>query len=138
MKLNLYLNFNGQTEAAFLFYRSVFGGEFASLQRFRDMPDASMIPAQDLDKVLHVSYAVGDMVLMGSDTLESLGQPLVMGNNCNLSVHPETRAEADRLFHALSEGGKVEMPMQNMFWGGYFGAFTDRFGVPWMINCEVQ
>lgn len=138
MKLNLYLNFNGQTEAAFSFYRSVFGGEFASLQRFRDMPDASMIPAQDLDKILHVSYAVGDMVLMGSDTLESLGQPLVMGNNCNLSLHPETRAEADRLFHALSEGGKVEMPMQNMFWGGYFGAFTDRFGVPWMVNFEAK
>jgi len=135
IQLNLYLNFNGNTEEAFQFYRSVLGGEFTELQRFRDTPAGNQVPPDDRHKIMHIALPVGqNMVLMGTDVLESLGQQLIQGNNCNLSLHPDSKAEAERLFNALSAGGKVEMPLQEMFWGAYFGAFTDAFGIPWMIH----
>lgn len=141
MKLNSYLNFPGTTEAAFTFYKSVFGGEFLALQRFKDAPDfpgKEKMNEEDLNKVMHVALNIGANTLMGTDALESMGHPLTMGNNLYLSLHPETREEADRLFSALSEGGVVEMPMMEMFWGAYYGSFKDRFGVQWMINCETR
>lgn len=135
-KLNAYLNFAGNAEEAFTFYRSVFGGEFASLVRFKDMPiEGVRIGKQDEDKIMHVSLPIGrDGVLMASDTLEALGRKFIQGNNVHLSVHPETKEEADRIFHALSAGGKVEMPIADQVWGDYYGSFTDRFGVQWMVN----
>lgn len=135
-KLNTYLNFAGNTEEAFGFYKAVFGGEFTSVVRYKDMPmEGVSIPKQDENKIMHVGLPVGkDDVLMASDALESLGQTLTQGNNVYLSVHPETKEEADRIFNALSTGGAVEMPMADQPWGDYYGSLKDRYGVQWMVN----
>ncbi len=136
MRLQSYLNFPGNAEAAFTFYRSVFGGELSALVRFRDVPiEGVEIPEEDLDKVMHVALPIGDDdVLMASDALASLGQHLVQGNDVYLSVHPDSRAEADRIFRALAEGGEVEMPIADQFWGDYYGSLRDRFGMRWMVS----
>ena len=135
-KLNTYLNFAGNTEEAFGFYRSVFSGDFTSVVRFKDMPmEGVKIPKKDENKIMHIGLPIGrDDVLMASDTLESLGQALTQGNNVYISVHPETKEEADRIFKALSAGGTIEMPIANQPWGDYWGSFRDRFGVLWMVD----
>ncbi len=135
-KLHPYLNFAGNAEEAFIFYRSVFGGEFSSLVRFRDFPmEGVAIPSEDESKIMHISLPIGeDSVLMASDTLPSLGQQLVQGNHAYISVHPNTREEADRIFNGLSEGGDIEMPIADQPWGDYWGSFKDKFGVLWMVN----
>jgi PhnB protein len=135
-RLNPYLNFAGNTEAAFNFYKSVFGGEFTSVVRFKDMPvEGVKIPQKDATKIMHISLPIGqDTVLMASDSLESLGQKLIQGNNVYVSVHPETKKEADRIFAALSQGGKIEMPIADQVWGDYYGSLKDKFGVQWMVN----
>ena len=134
-KLNPYLTFNGNAEEAFNFYRSVFGGEFSSLVKFKDMPIPGVQLAEaDQEKVMHVGLPIGDELLMASDAMETLGQKVTPGNNLYISAHPDTKEEADRLFNALSEGGKVEMPIADQMWGDYYGSFTDKFGVGWMIN----
>jgi PhnB protein len=135
-KFNPYLNFAGNTEAAFNFYKSVFGGEFTSVVRFKDMPmEGVSIPKEAENKIMHIGLPIGkDQVLMGTDALESLGQKVVQGNNVHLSIHPDSKKEADRLFTTLSEGGKVEMPIADQPWGDYYGSFKDKFGVQWMIN----
>lgn len=139
-RANVYLNFAGNTEEAFNFYKSVFGGEFTSLVRFKDMPmEGVSIPQSDQDKILHVALPIGgESVLMATDALESLGQHLVQGNNVYISLHPDSRAEADRLFNALSAGGSVEMPMGDQPWGDYYGSFQDKFGVCWMVNYHPE
>ncbi len=135
MKLNPYLNFAGNAEEAFEFYRSVFGGELSPV-RFADFPmEGVTIPDEDANKMMHIALPIGeDNILMASDALESLGQQLVPGNNVYLSVHPDSRAEANRIFEALSAGGDVEMAIADQAWGDYFGSLTDRFGVKWMVN----
>jgi PhnB protein len=135
-KLHTYLNFAGNTEEAFNFYRSVFGGEFASLVRFKEFPmEGVSIPKDDEDKIMHISLPIGeDNVLMATDTLQSLGQQLVQGNNIYISVDPSTKEEADTIFNALSEGGEIEMPIADQAWGDYYGSFKDKFGVRWMVN----
>ena len=135
-KLNTYLNFAGNTEEAFNFYRSVFGGEFTSLVRFKEFPmEGVNIPKEDEDKVMHVALPIGEgNVLMATDTVQSLGQQLVQGNNVYISVDPSSKEEADRLFKALSDGGEIEMPIADQAWGDYYGSFKDRFGVMWMVN----
>ncbi len=135
-RLHSYLNFAGDAEEAFEFYRSVFGGEFSSLVRFRDLPmEGVTIPEEDQGKIMHVALPIGeDDVLMASDALRSLGQEVVPGNNVYVSVHPDSREEADRIFQALSEGAEIEMPIADQVWGGYYGALKDRFGVRWMVN----
>lgn len=135
-RLHPYLNFAGNAEEAFNFYRSVFGGEFSSLVRFKDFPiEGVTVPKEDEDKIMHIGLPVGeDEMLMASDTLKSLGQELVPGNNVYISVHPASREEADRIFNALSEGGDVEMPIADQAWGDYYGSLKDRFGVMWMVN----
>ncbi|MBN2089417.1 VOC family protein [candidate division KSB1 bacterium] len=140
IKINPYLNFAGNTEEAFNFYKSVFGGEFNSVVRFKDMPiEGINIPKEAEDKIMHIGLPIGkDQVLMGSDTLESLGQKLVMGNNVYISVHPDSKKEADQLFSALSIGGNVEMPIADQPWGDYYGSFKDKFGVQWMINYHEE
>jgi PhnB protein len=133
-KMNVYLNFMGKTEEAFEFYRSVFGGEFeGGIARMKDVPGIELGP-EDENKVMHVALRIGNDILMGTDAVESMGHSLTIGNNISISLHPESKEEADRLFQALSDGGAVEMPIQDMFWGDYFGAFADRYGVRWMIN----
>lgn len=134
-----YLNFQGNTEDAFLFYKSVFGGEFAILQRFKDMPGADKISENEKEKIMHVSLPIGnENVLMGTDALESMGQKLIQGNNISISINVESEAEADRLYNGLSAGGKVEMKLQKTFWGVYFGMFSDKFGIQWMINYDYK
>jgi PhnB protein len=141
-RVSTYLNFPRTTEAAFAFYKSVFGTEYGMpVMRFKDAPPNPQCPLDpaDADLVIHVELPIlGGHVLMGTDAPESMGFKLVAGNNCHLNLEPDTRAEADRLFNALSEGGEVQMPMQDMFWGAYFGSFRDRFGIQWMVNCAAQ
>lgn len=135
-KLNPYLNFDGTCEAAFNFYRSVFGGEFlGGVNKMKDIPDMD-IPEEAKNRVMHVGLPIGQDVLMGSDVFP--GQPFTVGNNHYVSIFPESREEADRLFGALSEGGEVEMPMEDQFWGDYFGSLKDKFGVGWMINYNSE
>jgi PhnB protein len=135
-KLHAYLNFAGDAREAFDLYKSVFGGEFSSVVRFGDFPlEGVTIPEEDEDKLMHIALPIGeDNMLMASDVLESLGQRLVQGNNVYVSVHPESREEADRIFAALSEGAEIEMPIGDQAWGDYFGSLKDRFGVRWMVN----
>lgn len=134
-KLNPYLNFGGNAEEAFNFYKSVFGGEFSSMVKFKDMPmEGVELGEADGDKIMHVGLPVGDGLLMASDALESLGQTVTPGNSSYISVHPDTKEEADRLFSALSEGAEVEMPIDDQMWGDYFGSLKDRFGIGWMVN----
>lgn len=134
MKLNPYLNFDGNAEEAFIFYQSVFGGELF-LQRMSNAPGTDYLPDDEKNRVMHVSIPIGDgQFLMASDCLPSAGHVLNVGNNNYISITPDSREEADRIFQGLSKGGTVEMPMADMFWGDYFGSFVDKFGVCWMIN----
>jgi PhnB protein len=140
--INPYLNFNGNTEEAFNFYRSIFGGEFSALMRWGDnggCGEGSPLSETDLSKIMHISLPIGSgSLLMASDALESFGQNAVPGTNSYVAIQADNREEADRLFNGLSDGGKVEMPMSEMFWGGYFGSFTDKFGIRWLINCDLK
>ena len=135
-KLNTYLNFAGNTEAAFMFYQSVFGGEFTAVVRFKDMPmEGVTIRTEDENNIMYIGLPVGHhTVPMASDTLESLGQTRTLGNTVYISIHLDSREEADRIFHALSAGGTIEMPIADQPWGDYYGSLTDQFGVQWMVN----
>jgi PhnB protein len=137
--VNPYLNFNGNTEDAFNFYRSVFGGEFQALQRFKETPHGDGMSDSDKEKIMHVSLPIGPHTnLMGTDSLESMGQQLKVGNNFSLAISPESMEEARKLFEGLSVGGKVEMPLEKAFWGAWFGMLVDQFGVQWMINYDEK
>lgn len=134
-KLNTYLNFDGKSEEAFNFYRSVFGGDFLTVQRMSDMPGAEQLPENEKGRIMHISLRVGDEdVLMASDIVPSMGHQLTIGNHAYISVFTETRQEADRLFAGLSAGGEIEMALEDTFWGDYFGSFRDKYGIGWMIN----
>ncbi len=141
-KVSTYLNFPGNTEEAFTYYQSVFQTDFcAPIARFGSAPPCPEHTFSEAEKnlVIHVSLPIlGGHILMGTDAPASLGFNCKPGNNVHINLEPDTRAEADRLFAALSAGGKVEMAMQVMFWGDYFGSFSDRFGVQWMINCNSK
>lgn len=135
MKANPYLNFDGQAEEAFEFYKSVFGGEFTANMKMSDMPGHEKMPEEEQNRVMHISLPIGkDTVLMASDIVPSAGHKLEKGNHMYISLHLESKEEADRIFNGLSIGGEVEMPMQDQFWGDYFGSFIDKFGIGWMIN----
>ena len=138
MALSIYLNFNGNCREAFEFYRSVFGGEFDNIQTFGDGPGDFLVPADERDHVLHVSLPVGGSVLMGGDTPSWSPEPTEAGNNFAISYAPSTHEEADQLFARISDGGTVTMPLEDMFWGAYFGSCTDRFGINWQLNCEPE
>ena len=134
--LAVYLNFEGQCRAAFDYYRAVFGGDFSEIQTFRDGPDDAGLPESAMDQIMHVSLPVGSGMLMGSDVPPGFGPPLAVGSNVAISYSPASRDDADRVFAALSDDGQVTMELQDMFWGGYFGACTDRFGINWQIHLE--
>lgn len=139
-RVSTYLNFPRTTEEAFAFYKSVFKTEYACpIARFGDVPASPGCPPAaeaDKDLVMHIALpTLGGHVLMGTDAPESMGFQCKGGNNVYINLEPDTREEADRLFQGLSEGGKVETPLQDMFWGAYFASFTDKFGIHWMINC---
>lgn len=137
--LNPYLNFDGNTEEAFHFYKSVFGGEFiGGISRFKDAPEGGGVPEKDQDKIMHIALPIGKgNMLMGTDVLESMEQKLIAGNNFSLSLNVDNKAEADKLFGALSAGGETTMPMGQTSWG-YFGMCTDKFGIQWMVNYDNQ
>ena len=142
-RTNTYLNFVRNTEEAFNFYKSVFGGEFTGhIARMGDVPSMEgMPPMADADKklVMHIELPiVGGHVLMGTDAPESMGFKMNFGNNVHISIEPDTRAETKKLFEALSAGGKITMELQDMFWGAYFGSCTDKYGVQWMVNCNAK
>ncbi len=139
IKLNPYLNFMGKTEEAFNFYKSVFGGEFVMMQRFenvQNLPEKEKMSPEDLKKIMHVSLMIGNEVLMATDALESMGHTLTVGNNVSLSLSVDSKEEADKLFNALLVGGKVAMPMTDMFWGAYFGMVDDAYDIKWMISFD--
>ncbi|MFT3912279.1 MAG: VOC family protein [Ferruginibacter sp.] len=136
--INPYLNFPGNTEEVFNFYKSVFGGEFLSLQRFKDTPDQDKIPADAREMIMHISLPIGKgNVLMATDAPSSMGFTLVPGNNVYICISPDSEEEANKLFNGLSAGGKVTMAFQKMFWGAMYGDFTDKFGVKWMVNYMI-
>jgi PhnB protein len=134
-KVEPYLNFAGNTEEAFAFYQSVFGGEL-SVVRFRDFPDNAMgVPEAELDKIAHIALPLGEgTLLMGTDVLESLGQSLKVGNNVYLHLETDSSEEAEKLFTSLSDGGKVEMSLQKTAWAEKYGICVDKFGVKWMVS----
>lgn len=135
--VNVYLTFEGQCEEAFQHYRSIFGGDFSSLSRFGEMPEDGEFSVDEAykDRVMHVTLPISEeTALMGSDTLPGAGPAIVTGTNFSISIAPDSREHADRLFAALSEGGSATMPMAEQFWDAYFGMCTDRFGIQWMVN----
>ena len=140
--VNVYLNFEGNCKEAFDFYKSVFGGEFPYLGYFKDMPPQEgmpPIPAEEGDKVMHVCLPISkETTLMGSDVGGEWSTKILKGNNFAVSINVDNQAEADRLFDGLSAGGKVTMPMQKTFWGSYFGMFTDKFDINWMVSFDEQ
>lgn len=140
--INPYLVFNGNCEEAFLFYKSVFGGEFTYIGKFGEMPaDAAgggSVSEADKNKIMHVSLPIGkDTVLMGSDC-DSKSGAVAIGANISISINTESKEEADTLFNGLSAGGNPFMPMSQTFWGAYFGMFVDKFGIHWMVNFDEQ
>lgn len=146
MQLNHYLNFQGKAEAAFNFYKSVFGGEFAFLTRYGEMPAENGMSLSEADKnlILHVSLPINEhTVLMASDTHAQFCAPnavFTQGTNHYISINLEKHEqdEARRLFDALSVNGQIEMALEKTFWGALYGAFTDQFGIKWMVNCQLE
>jgi PhnB protein len=144
--VNPYLNFNGNAEEAFNHYKSIFGGEFQMLMRFKDVPpgvemdgcvdmQGKETPANEENYIMHIALMVGNSVLMASDVPASMGQ-VKFGNSVTLSVSVESREDADRVFAGLAEGGNPQMPMDDMFWGAYYGMLTDKFGINWMVSYD--
>ncbi len=136
MTLSPYLFFDGTCEAAFEHYRSVFGGEYMMMMRVADGPEEYRSGGPDDQKIMHVSLPIGSAVLMGSDVVGDHPKPGAPNNSFSVNVAVETRAEADRVHAGLADGGEVTMPMDEVFWGSYFGMCQDRFGVSWMVNCD--
>ncbi|MEO7523667.1 MAG: VOC family protein [Ferruginibacter sp.] len=142
-KVSIYLNFQGNTEEAFNFYKSVFGTEFvAPIMYNKDIPasqDMPPFPENELNKVMHVCLPIlGGTQIMGTDMLESMGHKLVVGNNTTINLEPDTRDETERLFKNLSDGGSGISPLQDQFWGAYWGCCLDKFGIRWMFNCSEK
>ncbi len=140
--INVYLTFNGNCREAFDFYKSVFGGEFSYAGIFGEMPPQEGMPPMSesmKNQLMHIALPISkETILMGSDAGDEWGPKITVGNNFSISVNTDTTAEADRIFHALSNGGSVTMPMARQFWDAYFGMLTDKFGINWMVSCEVK
>jgi len=137
--VNVYLTFNGNCEEAFTFYKSVFGGEFSYVGRYKDMPPsqdpAKQMPADEGERIMHISLPVGQgTVVMGSDTGGEWAASYQPGNNFSISINADSKEEADRIFNGLSAGGQVTMALDKTFWGDYFGMLTDKFGINWMMS----
>jgi PhnB protein len=143
-RVSTYLNFRRNTEDAFIFYRSVFGGEFSGggIARLGDAPVPEELPGlaeEDKKLVMHIELPIlGGYLLMGTDAPESMGFNISFGNNIYINLEPDTKTETKRLFDALAEGGRITMELQDMFWGGYYGSCIDKYGVQWMFNCNEK
>jgi PhnB protein len=138
--INPYIHFNGNAEEAFTFYKSVFGGEFERVARFKDLASAEHpIPEKEANKIMHIALPIGKKdVLMGSDTPEFMGKHNENETRSKISIGAESKEEADKLFNGLSKGGKVEMPIADSPWGSYFGMFRDKYGIEWMVSFDQK
>ena len=137
--INPYINFNGNAEEAFNFYKSVFGGEFALVKRFKEMDcPENPIPEHDANKIMHIALPIGKNVLMANDVPESMGRVNENENRSKISVSAQSREEADRLFNGLSRGGAIEVPIGDSPWGSYFGMFRDKYGIEWMVDYDPK
>lgn len=135
--INPYLNFNGNTEEAFNFYKSVFGGEFGTIVRFKDLEGPEFpVPENEANKIMRITLPVGGNILIANDVPESLGPVNEHENRSKISVSAESRAEADKIFAGLTVGGTVEMPLGDSPWGTYFGMFRDKFGIEWTVEFD--
>ena len=132
--INPYLNFNGNCEEAFNFYKSVFGGDFQTLMRYKEMPSEGNLPASEGEKIMHVALPIGQgTILMGGDVLEEMGKATI-GTNFSIAISPDNEEQATSLFNGLAAGGQTTMPLGQAPWGALFGMLTDKFGVQWMVN----
>ncbi len=137
--INPYINFNGNAEEAFNFYKSIFGGEFEKVARFKDMASEDFqVSENEADKIMHISLPIGPNMLMGNDVPEFMGRTNENENRSKISINVDSKAEADRLFNGLTVGGQVEMPMSDSPWGSYFGMFRDKYGIEWMIDFDTN
>ena len=141
--INPYLDFDGNAEEALNFYKSVFGGEFTALMRYKEMAGAECegmkLADNDLEKIMHGSLPIANTgVLMASDVLESTGQTRTVGTNFSISINADSKEEAEKLYHGLANGGTMTMPLADAFWGAYFGMLTDKFGVQWLVNFDYN
>jgi PhnB protein len=143
-RVSTYLNFPRNTQEAFNFYKSVFGGEFGGngVAHLGDIPPSEGMPLiaeEDKNLIMHIELPLpGGHILMATDAPESMGFNVIFGNNVHINLEPDTKAETKKLFDALSAGGKITMELQDMFWGAYYGSCTDKFGVQWMFNCTEK
>ena len=137
--INPHINFNGNAEEAFNFYKSVFGGEFALIIRFKDMSsDEFPITEKEANKIMHIALPIGKNVLMANDVPEFMGRVNENENRSKISISAESKEEADKLFNGLSAGGNIEMPIADSPWGSYFGMFRDKFGIEWMVDYDPK
>ena len=137
--INPHINFNGNAEEAFHFYKSVFGGEFAKIIRFQDLTSPELpFSEKEANKIMHIALPIGQNVLMGNDVPESLGRVDENENRSKISISAESREEADKLFSGLSAGGSIEVPIDDSPWGSYFGMFRDKFGIEWMVDHDPK
>lgn len=137
--INPHINFNGNAEEAFNFYKSVFGGEFSRLLRLKDLSsDEFPVDEKDANKILFIALPIGKNLLLGNDVPESMGRVNENENRSKISISAESREEADKLFHGLSAGGSVEMPIEDSPWGSYFGMFRDKYGIEWMVEYDSK
>ena len=135
--INPHINFNGNAEEAFNFYKSVFGGEFAKIMRFRDLASTEFqVSENEANKIMHIALPIGQNILMGNDVPESMGPVNENENRSKISISAESREEADKFFSGLSSGGNIEVPIDDSPWGSYFGMFRDKFGIEWMVDFD--
>ena len=133
--INPHINFNGNAQEAFNFYKSVFGGEYAQVVRFKEMSSPEFpIAEKEANKIMHIALPIGKNLLMGNDVPESMGRTNENENRSKISISAESRDEADKLFYGLSAGGQIEFPMGDSPWGSYFGSFRDKYGIEWMVD----
>lgn len=138
-QINPYINFNGNAEEAFNFYKSVFGGEFAMVKRFKDMANEHFpVSEKEANKIMHIALPIGKNVLMANDVPEVLGKVNESENRSKISISAESKEEADKLFNGLSAGGQIEMPIAESPWGSYFGMFRDKYGFEWMVDFDPK
>ena len=137
--INPYINFNGNAEEAFTFYKSVFGGEFAMVMRLKDLSGPEFPVAEnDANKIMHIALPIGKNVLMGNDIPAAMGRVNENENRSKISISAESKEEADKLFNGLSAGGEIEMPIADSPWGSYFGMFRDKYGIEWMVDFDPK
>ena len=137
--INPYINFNGNAEEAFTFYKSVFGGEFVKVIRFKELASPEMpISEKEENKIMHIALPIGKCMLMGNDVPEFMGRTNENENRSKIAITAESKEEADKLFNGLSAGGQIEMPIGDSPWGSYFGMFRDKYGIEWMVDFDPK